>query len=196
MMSSRNSRRFLSDSFFESSSPGSLKSSGRITAAATTSPAIGPRPASSMPATTFPGCSFSYLIMYSYFSSRSACFSRRFLCCSNAFWTPARASLLYGHDSSASRDSISLISFVISLIVAIVITHFIQCISADLCISDVVDDFIRHGFIVDFIAAHLETAAFADRIIQVDDPALFIGFYVIELVQIRQMVFLDRKSVV
>ena len=43
--------RFLAVNFFESSRPSSAQSSGKMTAAATTGPASGPRPASSTPAT-------------------------------------------------------------------------------------------------------------------------------------------------
>jgi hypothetical protein len=42
--------RFMGVTFFESSSPSRLYELGRITAAATTGPANGPRPASSTPA--------------------------------------------------------------------------------------------------------------------------------------------------
>jgi len=42
--------RFLGDNFFESVISGSWKEVGRITAAETTGPARGPRPASSIPA--------------------------------------------------------------------------------------------------------------------------------------------------
>ena len=49
--------RFFSESFFESLSPGMSQSGGRITAAAHTGPAKGPRPASSMPHTAEKPCS-------------------------------------------------------------------------------------------------------------------------------------------
>lgn len=49
MSSSNNFSRFFAESFLESFSSRQTKSCGKITAAATTGPASGPRPASSMP---------------------------------------------------------------------------------------------------------------------------------------------------
>ena len=51
-MTLQSSRRFLSVSFFESFRPGITSSGGKITAAAQTGPASGPRPASSTPQTS------------------------------------------------------------------------------------------------------------------------------------------------
>ena len=50
-MRSKSASRFLSLSFFESSSPSIAQPSGRITAAAYTGPIKGPAPASSTPQT-------------------------------------------------------------------------------------------------------------------------------------------------
>ena len=51
-ITSYNSSRFFAESFLESFTPSILHSCGRITAAATTGPAKGPLPTSSIPATS------------------------------------------------------------------------------------------------------------------------------------------------
>ena len=122
MVSKSSSLRF-SESALESFKPGMSVSGGRITAAATTGPARGPRPASSTPAMCWMPRSLSFFSMASICSRRAfsrACAFCFFLICSAIVRTPARGSC-----SSARRYASSglLIDLMWARICAMVIVE-------------------------------------------------------------------------
>ena len=122
MMISYSSSLFAAESFLESLIYNISQSFGRITAPATTGPASGPRPTSSIPQIyVYVSYSFSYFFKFSVRIISFCSLSMRFFAVSTSFCTPVRESDAYFSTNASSASvgvavSSSLIASIFSAI--------------------------------------------------------------------------------